>query len=166
MLSGLHLVHLHPTSVVEPGGTSKVPTSVRDRPSPIREGKRQWEVCLHPQLEQGGIPPLEKKPRLWMTLFSLLQMGNSSSRTTLLKYIKKQTNKKPRQVWSPEFKRRHAWSSMILNGHSIFWKTGNAGQLKDLLTIILFYNYKTRKMGRSAICVAFYLSSRHATLVS
>ena len=98
MLSGLHLGHLHPTSVVEPGGLSKAPASVRDRPSPIREGKRQWEVCLYPQLEQGGIPPLEKKPRLWMTLVSRLQMGNSSSRTTLLKYIKKQTNKQLRQV--------------------------------------------------------------------
>ena len=30
MPSGLPLVHLHPASVVEPGGMSKMPASVRD----------------------------------------------------------------------------------------------------------------------------------------
>ena len=39
MLSGLSLVHLHPTSVVEPGGMSMELASVRDRLSPTREGK-------------------------------------------------------------------------------------------------------------------------------
>ena len=54
MPSDLVLVHLHPTSVVEPGGTSKTPESVRHRLSPIREGKLRWRVCLHPHLERGG----------------------------------------------------------------------------------------------------------------
>ena len=39
MPSGLPLVHLHPTSVVEPEGTSKTPGSVKDRLNPTREGK-------------------------------------------------------------------------------------------------------------------------------
>ena len=37
--SGLPLVHPHPVSVVEPGGTSVTPTSVRDRLSPTRKEK-------------------------------------------------------------------------------------------------------------------------------
>ena len=41
MPSDLHLVNLHPSSVVEPGGTSKMPASIRDRLSLIREGKLQ-----------------------------------------------------------------------------------------------------------------------------
>ena len=41
MPSGLSLVHLHPTLVVEPGRMSKVPASVRDRLSSTREGKLQ-----------------------------------------------------------------------------------------------------------------------------
>ena len=51
--SGLPLMHLQSTSMVELGGTSKVPVSVRDRLSPTREGKLQWRVCLHLHLEQG-----------------------------------------------------------------------------------------------------------------
>ena len=59
MPSGLPLVHLHPASLVEPGGTSKVPVWVRDRLSPAKEGKLQRKVCLHPHLEQGGMPLME-----------------------------------------------------------------------------------------------------------
>ena len=59
MPSGLVLVHLHPTSVVEPGGTSKTPESVRHRLSPIREGKLRWRVCLHLHLEWRGTPLVE-----------------------------------------------------------------------------------------------------------
>ena len=70
--SGLSLVHLHPTSVVELGGMSMAPESVRDRLSLTREGTLYWRVCLHPHLEQGGSPPVEKKPQLWMPLISLL----------------------------------------------------------------------------------------------
>ena len=60
MPSGLPLVHLHPTSVVEPGGTSTAPASVRDRLSLTREGKLRCKVCLCPHLEQGGMPPVER----------------------------------------------------------------------------------------------------------
>ena len=60
MPSGLLLVHLHPTSVVKPGGMSKVPVSVRDRLSLTRAGKVQWGVCLHPHLEQGATLLVEK----------------------------------------------------------------------------------------------------------
>ena len=48
-----------PESVVEPGGMSKAPVSVRDRLSPTREGKLQCKVCLHVHLEQGRMLPLE-----------------------------------------------------------------------------------------------------------
>ena len=50
MPSGLPLVHLHPTSVVELGWMSKMLASVRDRLSLTREGKLWWKVCLHPHL--------------------------------------------------------------------------------------------------------------------
>ena len=85
MPSGLPQVHLHPALVVEMGGTSKTPTSIRDELSPTREGKLWWRVCLHPHLEQGRTLPVEKKPWLWMPLFFLLQVGAKSSRTTPLK---------------------------------------------------------------------------------
>ena len=60
MPSGLPLVHLHPTSVLELGGTSTVLASVRDRLSLTREGKLWWRVHLHPHLEQGGVLLVEK----------------------------------------------------------------------------------------------------------
>ena len=67
-----------------------------------------------------------------MPLFSLLQMGASSSRTTPFKmYFKKNWNKLDLQSL-----KRHALCSAILNGHSILWKMGDAGQLKGLLIII------------------------------
>ena len=86
MTSGLPLVHLHPTSVVELGGMSKAPASVRDRLSLTREGKLWWKICLHPQLEQGGTPLVERSCGCGCHFF-LLQMGTSSSRTTPLKCI-------------------------------------------------------------------------------
>ena len=52
MLSGLPLMHLYPALVVELGEMSKMPALVRDRLSLTREGKLQWRVCLHPNLEQ------------------------------------------------------------------------------------------------------------------
>ena len=85
MPPGLALVHLHPASVVEPGGTSKTPASVRDRLSPIREGKLRQRVCLHPHLEQRGTPLVERSHGSGCRFCSLLQMGTSSSRTTPLK---------------------------------------------------------------------------------
>ena len=55
MPSGLPLLHLRPTSMVEPEGTSLAPASIRDRLSLTREGKLWWKVCLHPYLEQRGM---------------------------------------------------------------------------------------------------------------
>ena len=86
MPSGISLMHLHPALVVEPGGMSMVPASVRDRLSQTREGKLRWKVCLHPHLEQGGTPPVER----WRwSLFPLLQMGANNSSLTPLNCILK-----------------------------------------------------------------------------
>ena len=53
----------------------------RDRLSPTREGKLWCNVCLHPCLEQGGMPPVE---RWGLLVFSLLQKGaNNCSLTPL-----------------------------------------------------------------------------------
>ena len=82
----LPLVHLHPTSVVELGGMSMAPASVRDRLSPTREGNLLHKVCLHPHLEQGGKPPVE---RWCWSIFSLLQMGANNSSLTPLNCILK-----------------------------------------------------------------------------
>ena len=82
----LPLVHLHPTSVVELGGMSMAPASVRDRLSPTREGNLLYKVCLHPHLEQGGKPPVE---RWCWSIFSLLQMGANNSSLTHLNCILK-----------------------------------------------------------------------------
>ena len=71
MPSGLPLVHLHPISVVEPGGTSKVPVSGSDRLSPAREGKLQWRVLSTPHLEQGKMLPVEKSHGCGCCFFSL-----------------------------------------------------------------------------------------------
>ena len=46
--------------LVEPGGTSRSPASVRDRLSPTKGGKLWFKVCLHPHLEQGGTPLVER----------------------------------------------------------------------------------------------------------
>ena len=88
--SGPPLVHPHPISVVEPGGTSMSPASVRDRLSPTRKEKLWCKVCLHPHLEQGGTPPVERGR--W-SLFFLLQMGDNNSSLTLLNCILKNWNR-------------------------------------------------------------------------
>ena len=74
-----------------------------------------------------------KKPWLWM-LFSLLQMGASSSRTTSLKCILKTG-----QVQSPEFKKTHLifffvteWPQYPLEDRKLW--PGEGSQL------LLFYN--------------------------
>ena len=69
MSSGLPLVHPHPISVVELGGTSMSPVSVRDRPSPTRKEKLWCKVCLHTHLDQGGMPLVERG--CWSLFFSL-----------------------------------------------------------------------------------------------
>ena len=59
-------------------------------------------------------------------------MGTSSSRTTTLKCIFSNWDK-----FDPQSLKRNARSSsVILNGHSILWKMGNAGLLKGLLIMI------------------------------
>ena len=102
--------------------------SVRDRLSLTREGKLWWRVSVHPHLEQEGTLPVGKKLRLWTPLFSNLQMGANSSRITPLKCIFKSWDR----FDPPNFKRHTRSSSVILNGHSILWKTRNARQLKGL----------------------------------
>ena len=84
MPSGLPPAYRHPALVVEPGGTSLVPMSVRDRPSPTREGR--WKVCLYPHLEQGGMPPVQRSHSCGSCFF-LLQIGANQFRTTPLKCI-------------------------------------------------------------------------------
>ena len=61
--------------------------SVRDRLSPTREGKLWCKVCLHPHLEQGGTPPVEKMALV--AFFPLLQMGANNSSLTPLNCILK-----------------------------------------------------------------------------
>ena len=56
-----------PHLVVEPGGMSMAPASVRDRLSPNRKEKLWSKICLHPHLEQGGTPPVERW--CWSPLF-------------------------------------------------------------------------------------------------
>ena len=51
-----------------------------------QERKGWCKVCLHPHLEQGGTPLVEKWP--W-SLFSLLQMGANNSSLTPLNCILK-----------------------------------------------------------------------------
>ena len=84
MSSDLPLVHLHATLVIELGGMSKMSASVRNRLSLTRKGKLQWKVFAHPS-RAGRDASDGKKPRPWMLLFSLLEMGANSSRTTPLK---------------------------------------------------------------------------------
>ena len=62
-------VLLHSILVVEQGGISTAPVSVRVRLSLTRDGKLQCKVCLHPHLEQGGMPPVERW--CWSLFFSL-----------------------------------------------------------------------------------------------
>ena len=58
-------------------GTSKVPASLRNRLSLTREVKLGWKVCLHPYLEQGGTPSVEKSKGPGSCFFSLTD-GNYS----------------------------------------------------------------------------------------
>ena len=60
--------HLHPTSVVEPGGTSKTPALVWDRLSLTREGKLQWRVLYILPSRAGKDASGGRKPWLWMPL--------------------------------------------------------------------------------------------------
>ena len=88
--SGLPPVYLHPTLVVELGGTSSAPVSVRDR-----------LILSTPQSRAERNASGRKKPQLWIPLFPLLQMGANHFRTIPLKCILKNLG----QVWFPEFKK-------------------------------------------------------------
>ena len=134
MPSGIPLVHPHPILVVEHGGTSMAPASVRDRLSLTRKEKLWCQVCLHPHLEHGGMPPVEKWS--WSLFFPLLQMGANNSSLTPLNCILKNWDR-----LDPQGLRRHTWSSyVILHGRGTHWRMANGGQLEGLLSIILFYN--------------------------
>ena len=87
MPPGLPLVHLHLASVVEPGRVSTVPVLVSNRLSLTREGKLLCKVCLHPHLEQGGMPLVERGH--WPLFFSLLQLGANNFSLTPLNCILK-----------------------------------------------------------------------------
>ena len=50
-----------------------MPASVRGRLRPTRKEKLWCNICLHPHLEQGETPPVEKNGA--GRFFSLLQMG-------------------------------------------------------------------------------------------
>ena len=63
------------------------PVSVRDRLSTTRKESFWCNVCLHPHLEQGGTPPVEKNGA--GRFFSLLQMGANNSSLTPLNCILK-----------------------------------------------------------------------------
>ena len=108
------------------------PASVRDK---VRPGwKSFWcKVCLHPHLEQGGTPPVEK----WQwSLFSLLQMGANNSSLTPLKCILKSWDRFDPQGLKETlliFLCDTAWPRYPL-------EDADGGQLEDLLIIILFGN--------------------------
>ena len=87
------LVHLHPTSVIELGRMSKAPVSVRDRLSPTREGKLLWKVCLHPHLEQGGTPLVDRSHCCGCRFFLSYRWELAVFRTTPLNCIFKNWDK-------------------------------------------------------------------------
>ena len=62
-------ISIHPVLVIEPGGTSRLPVSVRGRLSMTRKEKLWCKVCLHSHLEQGWTPPVERGH--WLLFFSL-----------------------------------------------------------------------------------------------
>ena len=119
-------MHLHPASVVEPGGTGKSPVSVRDRLNQTRGGKLWWKICLHPHLVQGGTPP--EAMAVDAAFFSLTDRSYQFQNHSLKRHFFKNWDK----FDSQNLKRHARSSSVILNGHSSLWRMGNAGLLKDL----------------------------------
>ena len=101
MPSGLPPVHLHPTSVVQPGGTSKTPALVKDRLSPIRESFG-GEVCLQSHLEQGRKPPVEKSHVCGFRFFLSYRWKLAIPKPLLWNVLKK---KMLGPVWFPEFQK-------------------------------------------------------------
>lgn len=66
---GLRLVHLHPASVVEPGGMNKAPMLVRDRLNLTKEGKASVESLSTSPSRAGKDASGGKEPQLWMLHF-------------------------------------------------------------------------------------------------
>ena len=66
---------------------------VKDKLRATREGKLLVENLSPPPSRAGMDDFGRKKPQLWMLIFVLLQIGASSSRTTLLKCILKNWGK-------------------------------------------------------------------------
>ena len=93
--------------------------------------KKLWcQVCLHPHLEQGETPPVE---RWHWSLFSLLQMGANNSSLTPLNCILKNWDRFDLQGLKkthPVFLCDTAWP----------WYPLEDGKQEGLLSIILFYN--------------------------
>ena len=149
---GLPLVHLHPVLMVELGGTSMSPASVRDRLSSTREGKLWCKVCLHPNLEQGGMPLVERGR--W-SLFSLLQMGANNFSITPLNCILKnwdrfdpQSLKKIHQVFLCDT----AWSRYPLEDGEQ-WPVGGSLKYNTVLKLDQFF----RKQGKWVCYLAYVL---------
>jgi hypothetical protein len=87
MLSSLPLVHPHPISVVEPGGTRTAPASVRDRLSLTRKEKLLVYHLSTPPSRAGRDASGRKNGA--GRFFSLLQMGANNSSLTPLNCILK-----------------------------------------------------------------------------
>ena len=72
MPSGLPLVHLHPTSVVEPGGMNEYGTSIGKGQTKSDQGRKALVESLSTSPPRVGRDTSGgKKPQLWMPLFSL-----------------------------------------------------------------------------------------------
>ena len=106
-----------------------------------------------------------------MLLFSLLQMGGSSSKTTPLKRIKKKKKKKLGWVWSLQFKKTYLifscdieWAQYPLEDRE-HWPVKGSLNYDTVLQLDQFCR-KQEKKGRSTICVALYLSLRYSRLGS
>ena len=90
MPSGLPLVHPHPVLVVELVGTTMMPASAKDRLCLTRKEKLQCKVCLHPHIEQGRTPPVE---RWCWSLFSSYTWELTIPASPSLNYILKNSSR-------------------------------------------------------------------------
>ena len=164
MPSSLPLVHPHPISVVELGGMSTAPALVRDRLSPTRKEKLWCQICLHPHLEQGGTPPVER--RRW-SLFSLLQMGANNSSLTPLNCILKnwdrfdpQSLKKTRVVFLYDT----AWPWYPLE-HGEQWLVGGSLNYDTVLQIDQFCRKQEKNGYKCHMCCSLSLCETCQTCV-
>ena len=76
-----------------------MPVSGSDRLSPAREGKLWWKICLHPHLEQGGTPPVERSHGCGCHFFLSYRWELAVPEPLLYSVFKKKLG----QVGSPEF---------------------------------------------------------------